>query len=64
MPNSAYAKSVVSHILARRPKKWVWQGAKSWVAWTVHIFFPKGIWVSLAIQPLGMRVQNRVADRT
>ena len=49
MPTAAYAKSVVTHVLARHPRKWVWEGKKSWIAWAVHQFLPKGIWVMLSI---------------
>ena len=46
MPTKAYASSVVSHVLATRPKKWVWEGNKSWIAWFVSNWLPKGVWVN------------------
>ena len=49
MPTAAYAKSVVAHVVARNPRKWVWEGKKSWIAWMVHQFLPKGIWVFLSM---------------
>jgi len=42
MPNEAYAKSVVSHVLKSNPPRWVWEGNKAWMVWFVQRFLPFG----------------------
>jgi len=42
MPNEAYAKSVVSHVLKSNPPRWVWEGNKAWSVWFVQRFLPFG----------------------
>lgn len=42
LANEEYARSVVGEVLRTRKKKWVWQGAKSWVMWWVTSWLPKG----------------------
>lgn len=40
MANETYAKSVVRQVLVSRPKKWIWEGGKSWLVWFVSSFLP------------------------
>ena len=47
MPNEAYAESVVSKVTKPRPSVWIWEGNKSWAAWFMDTFLPKGWMVSL-----------------
>ncbi|KAF1989505.1 short chain dehydrogenase/reductase [Aulographum hederae CBS 113979] len=43
MPNEAYAQSVVKQVLVKTPKKWVWEGNKSWLVWFLWRFLPHGV---------------------
>ena len=45
MATTEYAKSVVNHLLRKQPKKYVWQGNKSWLAWFAYTFLPRRIMV-------------------
>jgi 1-acylglycerone phosphate reductase len=38
MPNEAYAKSVVSHVLKKSPSPFVWEGKMAWVVWFAQRF--------------------------
>jgi len=40
MPAEKYAKSVVSQVLVRRPKRNVWEGSASWLVWFASTFLP------------------------
>lgn len=42
MSSDAYAKSVVSQVLRKSPRKLIWEGNKSWVVWFVSSFLPQG----------------------
>lgn len=47
MPNEKYAKSVVSQLLKKNPRKFVWEGAFSHIVWFMSTFFPHSIMVGL-----------------
>jgi len=38
MPNEAYAKSVVSHVLKKSPAPFLWEGRMAWVVWFAQRF--------------------------
>ena len=48
MDTEDYARSVVGKVLGGR-RKWIWEGNKSWLAWFLDSFAPRGIWVSSPI---------------
>ncbi|KAF7507559.1 hypothetical protein GJ744_010350 [Endocarpon pusillum] len=43
MATAEYAKSVVNHLLKKQPKKYVWQGRKSWLVWFAYTFLPRRV---------------------
>jgi hypothetical protein len=46
MPNDAYARAVVNHVIKRNPYSWIWKGNQSYLVWFLDTFFPREIWVS------------------
>jgi 1-acylglycerone phosphate reductase len=64
MPNKAYAASVVAQVLKRNPKKWIWEGNKSWIVWFVDTFLPKGIWLLVMPRMFGLdRLKKLIAAK-
>jgi 1-acylglycerone phosphate reductase len=52
MPTDQYARSVVSQLLPRRPKRLIWQGTGSTLIWIASTFLPYWVMVS---SPQNMR---------
>lgn len=46
MPTAAYAKQVVSAVLARSPRALLWKGQLAFVTWFVDTFLPRTFFVS------------------
>jgi 1-acylglycerone phosphate reductase len=46
MPTDAYARSVVSQLLQRHPKRLIWQGTGSTLIWIASTFLPYWVMVS------------------
>lgn len=47
MSNTDYARSVVRQVFGTtRPRRWIWEGKKSWLIWAAQTFLPLGIFVS------------------
>jgi 1-acylglycerone phosphate reductase len=45
MPTDKYAKSVVSQLLGRKPKEWIWEGFGANLVWFASTYLPRWVMV-------------------
>jgi 1-acylglycerone phosphate reductase len=45
MPTMKYARSVVSQVIARKPKTWIWEGFGANLVWFASTFLPRWVMV-------------------